>query len=807
LRTEYESIQLAALLHDIGKFLQRGTDIREKHSALSAVFVENYSKCFEDPHLIKEIVSHHHEGRGTAPEDMPDAIPDPRVRMLAYLVCRADNFASSERPESSFVGGYKARVALDCVFSNINIGLGTPPPPSRYPLLPLYSGKAFPSPKLTSEHPMKHYETHLENFESDFDTCFVKPYKGMADTMLSLLQKYLWCIPSDTTKEPRDVSLADHMKATCAIASCMYKYHEENGWHEESVKDDDLVRLKLVCGDISGIQNYIYEITKTGTSDVAKRLRARSFRISLLTEAIALNFLKALDLPQACKIMAAGGQFYILAPNTQTTNETLRKQRNLISKWLLDNFMGELAISVADTEVAPDELKQGRFDQALRRIRCLTAESKLRKFEDAITRSEVVFEMNYEGRGACSCCDRRPAKQSSDLCDVCKQDEALGRELVSRTNDGLWLEILDSPGGNISLPGGWSAKVITTKPTAQANTVHFYNLTSSKLLTGTPCGFFPYAGYVPRWSPEEYELLSDERKKEEPDIENVRRGTAVKSFSDLAEASDGAPLLGILKADVDHLGLIFTLGTKGTASISRIATLSSFLQDFFAFELISIVKEHFPNTYVVYSGGDDLMLVGPWTDLIQLAYKIRTEFAEFTGQNPNITLSAGIGTFRRTSPISLTSRITSNILEQSKSGGRDSLTVFGTTVKWSAFESINNWMTCLYEAAVGEETEDNEEKNNKKLSSSFLYRLLGYQNLAMRYFEGGDDLPARAAMFRPYLAYDIARNLDPEKLKDKPHLLRLRERLIRLIEGGKEDWQPLGPALTWCLYRLRKEDK
>ena len=47
------------------------------------------------------------------------------------------------------------------------------------------------------------------------------------------------------------------------------------------------------------------------------------------------------------------------------------------------------------------------------------------------------------------------------------------------------------------------------------------------------------------------------------------------------------------------------------------------------------------NTSVVYSGGDDLFMIGNWLDITETAFDINESFRKYTG-NPFITISGGI---------------------------------------------------------------------------------------------------------------------------------------------------------------------
>ncbi len=100
---EYSTVVLAALLHDIGKFLQRGRslpfDIEGPHPEVSARFISAFPQTFgqvADPELLKLLVLHHHRGHGFTGLRADD-IAEERPRLLAFLVNKADGLSSSER--------------------------------------------------------------------------------------------------------------------------------------------------------------------------------------------------------------------------------------------------------------------------------------------------------------------------------------------------------------------------------------------------------------------------------------------------------------------------------------------------------------------------------------------------------------------------------------------------------------------------------------------------------------------------------------------------------------------------------------
>jgi CRISPR-associated protein Csm1 len=98
--------------------------------------------------------------------------------------------------------------------------------------------------------------------------------------------------------------------------------------------------------------------------------------------------------------------------------------------------------------------------------------------------------------------------------------------------------------------------------------------------------------------------------------------------------------------DVDNLGELFRsrLGRHGT--ISRVATVSESLRLFFEAWVPGRCRRQNldpdgASVFLTYAGGDDLLLVGAWSVLPELAFKIREDFRRFVGGR-HVTLSGGI---------------------------------------------------------------------------------------------------------------------------------------------------------------------
>src|SRR5262249_26446262 len=149
---------------------------------------------------------------------------------------------------------------------------------------------------------------------------------------------------------------------------------------------------------------------------------------------------------------------------------------------------------------------------------------------------------------------------------------------------------------------------------------------------------------------------------------------APRDFGDIA----GKGLLGVLKADVDYLGQIFQEGLRrdapavGLDTVSRLASLSRQLDWFFSGWLGWLLSTKYEDCYTVYSGGDDLLLVGPRRRILALAQEIRESFAAYT-KHPDMTLSAGLAVVKPRWPLAHTVALADEALEQAKTSGRNRL--------------------------------------------------------------------------------------------------------------------------------------
>ncbi len=172
--------------------------------------------------------------------------------------------------------------------------------------------------------------------------------------------------------------------------------------------------------------------------------------------------------------------------------------------------------------------------------------------------------------------------------------------------------------------------------------------------------------------------------------------------------------------DADNLGFIISQGVRPRlpegnqgalsavpgGSLARLAGLSRTLELFFGGYIEELLRERFSDVYLVYSGGDDLVAIGPWSRILDLAGEIREQFRRFTADNPVWSLSAGVAVINPHVPVLVAIAEADRLLEVSKnivgagilpypppedvsaageSPKKNRITVFETSIPWDEF--------------------------------------------------------------------------------------------------------------------------
>lgn len=436
--------------------------------------------------------------------------------------------------------------------------------------------------------------------------------KENPDALLMLLEKYGSSIP---ITENNPVSLYEHIKFLEAIRQCNNSY-------------------LLATADFSGIQNFIYTISSKGA---LKSLRARSFFLSLLSEHIIYEILKKQNLNRSSIVFSGGGSFSLLLP--ASAQETLKNINHKINSYFLQDLRGKLYLGLVWSECEINDLISPNFRNKWNEIGKSLEEDKYKKFRDNLSSLlAITMPKKLTNQDECQVCHRDDVdtvQKITDLegnevnvCSLCYELFHLGDALTDYKYINRWERrppidhFLEIP----SLSDNayyWVDK----KPDGP------FHWIKNLFQPSDYCPFFT-ANYV----------TTDERGN-------------TADFSYLADKSKGKKLIGCLRMDVDSLGIIFSEQINSSLfSPPTLSTLSKILNLFFTIYMNLICEKQIDSPLlipgegrkdtrpvsIIYSGGDDLLIIGAWNEICELSLDIRRIFKKYVGDNEDISISGGV---------------------------------------------------------------------------------------------------------------------------------------------------------------------
>ena len=299
----------------------------------------------------------------------------------------------------------------------------------------------------------------------------------------------------------------------------------------------------------------------------------------------------------------------------------------------------------------------------------------------------------------------------------------------------------------------------------------------------------------------------------------------MKSFEDISSTATGNKKIAVYKADVDNLGMIFSIGLKKKKnlsdeelekleetdekkdyrSISRISTLSRNMEYFFSYWMNSIFEKgkveiylgnkikkeiDLSEIYVLYSGGDDLVIIGPWDKIIFVSYFIKNNFEKFVTENEEITLSGGIAISHPKLKIINGINEAGELEEKSKEIDKDknALTLFDKSFKWDEFKKIFEFAERLQKIYGNKE-------EGEMITQTFLYRCLNYTGMAEKLYKSlsgidknskaGKNIDFNLLTYISKFEYDYGRNILP-KLKELESEIEKNRKKLEKVRDNEE---------------------
>lgn len=846
------NVIMAGLLHDTGKLILRSEPQRKNHSQAGAEFLARYIS--DTPEILRAVKYHHASELKQAKLAADD---------ISYIVYEADNIASStdRRPNESGESGFNAKAPLESVFNVFGrkndegkkgdkIEIGSKPEANGeaerhragektgFQLLGLMERRdrmVYPAPVGSLQSTAEGYASLRQYLEKNFAEC--SPDRMSPNELLQVWEAIGSYIPASTARgEVADISLYDHQKLTAAIGACMYDYFQMQeiedyreycftGTRQQAFRQEPV--YLLVGADLSGIQNFLYTIPSKGA---LKSLRGRSFYLELLLENVADEILKILELSRCNLLYSGGGGFYLLLPNTSRTLDVLGEVNKAVNNWLLKYFGSRLYLAMGWAECSAADFQSGEGGQNPLGRRYQQIHEQLDQDKHArynieqlsqLFNPHSVLNRTKDGTRECSICHtssvelvKYDAAADSDTwaCKTCRNLRGLGEKLLKHNLLVVTDTLLDGAEAySLPVPSVSGEKYITSLghdklEDAREHIRRVY--CKNEMNTGNKMATRLWMGdYVTR---SEYN-----NTMELEELAGLAGGSSDKA---------GIKRLGVMRADVDNLGAAFMAGFPGQyATLGRSAALSRQLSLFFKmyvntlcagevnglqemqhsrFSLFGTDKDKARKVHIVYSGGDDMFIVGAWDELIELAVDIRRAFARFT--NGKLTFSAGIGLFDSKCPMAEMARQSGALESAAKAlPEKDGIALFGVPDS----ESNKN-----YEAAVYKWQDFTEKVCGEKLA--FCRQYLGYpgneaperltagKSLLYRMMELLIDTKGKINLAR--FAYAIARLEPKENSLSYGSYQKVRKQFYQWYKQ-EDDRKQLITALELIIYSIREK--
>lgn len=644
-----------------------------------------------------------------------------KLRQLLEELQPAENWGIICKAKELALGDYVERSShnhpLCSVFSNLSLT-------GRYPGKKYYATEALTAESIMpcSEIKSLDYRKIRQGFSRELELLMCSPPKkfdAFLTVMDTLIKKYFWCIPA-SGKQFEDVSLYEYIRTTTAITAALMRSGQNDA------------PFIMAAGHFSGIQSYIFSVSKVGTGGVTKRLRARSFYVNAMVSALAHCIIHNAGLPMVNILMLTGGKFYLLLPNTDDIEKQLYKTEKRVSAFLYEKFKGNLSMELVWEKVTEDDIRN--YSDTIAGLSKKINEKKNRLLESILvsgnewqTERFVVYQ-DLTNKSMCASCRSALVENGEEMCPNCRVDTEIGGrlpkiEMFSFSRKKGQYKLLDDYYLNLEIDAGGEENYL----------IMLLNEPNINGMYDQPVTSYYAVNHVP-----------------------IKEGKQVKTFGEIADEAKGSKKLGILKADVDTLGFLFSEGFRNGeengASISRVNTLSHMLELFFGGCLHHLIQDMYQNVYCVFSGGDDLFFIGPWSDMPALAIDIHEKFHTYTGNNECMTLSAAICMADSGGHISTLAEYCEEKLKQVKKEpdrkislnkqGRNGVYFLGKVMSWEDFKE---------QIVCGKKFAD----AIANVGTSMIKRLGEYSGMYQAYLNHHDT---GQLMFLPMFSYDMTRN-------------------------------------------------
>lgn len=419
----------------------------------------------------------------------------------------------------------------------------------------------------------------------------------------------------------------------------------------------------VLHGDVSGIQDFIFNVSSQGA---AKTLKARSFFVQAITKLCIKLIEERLEAQEDdCLLFYnGGGGFYVFCK--ELSENTFNDLRTTIQKDLKDI---EIYLTLSRSVLRPED-----FTQTWHNIRQSSLQDKLRKFDlfPAAFNPGKRYEANDEHW-----------KKFAGLLNRSYKFDTSGTTRKQK----IYKDTITLFDQHIRLDQNRSDQL-------QPNNINWYLPTWDKKLI--------------EMDQEWVKHITTRNRIEDPEAEDVevREGVIIdfETMGYFAKKRTGTDKIAVLKMDVDDLGLLFS----NVCDWSRNKKMSDALKEFFENKILEIWKQDFKSNingettpfrytiYPIFAGGDDCLIIGAWDAVFEFVLRIHERFEAFMqskkddlGLHKLPTISAAIIVVDSKFPAIRMGVLAEEGLSIAKSvnnNAKNRVFVFGKTLEWKDFK-------------------------------------------------------------------------------------------------------------------------
>ena len=440
--------------------------------------------------------------------------------------------------------------------------------------------------------------------------------------------------------------------------------------------------LLLLKGDFSGIQDYIYKIVSKTAS---KSLKGRSFYLQLLMDAITRYLCDQLKINEFHIVYSSGGQFMMIAPNVEGTKDEVLRCGQYINQQMFASYGLNLFMALGCQQLNYSELTGAPLADKKDQLDEILASQKRRKHIGTILNAPALF---FEKMG----------KAWDNPRDAVTGEEIDGKVYL------LDAEVAaDQPGNSVG--------AIVKEQVDLGKKLRDMNFIGISTKTISSADIQPgkfgkhYQVYSHQERPENFEDLIEVFQFASADgnlnpimpkiktrfyggnivpTSIVDGKLQVKTFDQFAGLGE-FKRLGILRMDVDNLGKVFH---EKVENLLEHSILSRHL-DYFFKGYINTIWHDSPgcneSSMIVYSGGDDLFVLGRWDLMLEFAQRVQEAFTIWAGYSEFFTISAGLVIVPPKYPVmraALSAKDAEDMAKSHHAGKKNSITIFGKPLSW-----------------------------------------------------------------------------------------------------------------------------